>query len=35
MGKTTVGNMVASQIKDAGFDTKKLKISGTSIRYSS
>jgi hypothetical protein len=32
MGINMVGTLVANQIKDAGFDTKKLKISGTSIR---
>ena len=32
MGVSTVGNMVAAQVKAAGFDTKKLKISGSSVR---
>ena len=32
MGINMVGTLVANQIKDAGFDTKKLKISGTSTR---
>jgi hypothetical protein len=33
MGINTVGTMVAEQIRAAGFDTKRLKISGTSVRY--
>ena len=33
MGLNTVGTIVADQIKAAGFDTKKLKTSGTSVRY--
>ena len=32
MRASTVGNMVAAQAKAAGFDTKKLKISGSSVR---
>ena len=33
MGVSTVGSIVAAQIKAAGFDVKKLKISGTSLKY--
>ena len=32
MGKHTVGSLVQQQIKASGFDTKELKISGTSLR---
>ena len=32
MGKHTVGSLVQTQIKASGFDTKELKISGTSLR---
>ena len=32
MGIGTIGNIVATQIKSAGFDTRKLKIGGSSVR---
>ena len=32
MGKHTVGSMVEQQIKAAGYNTKEMKISGTSLR---
>ena len=32
MGKHTVGDMVKKQIEASGFNTKEMKISGTSLR---